>query len=150
MEGAIIEGLTFDDVLLLPGKSSILPAEADTRTCVTRKIRAGHSDGLLGHGHGHGVAPGDRHGPPGRLGFIHRNMTRGPASGRSGPGKALRERDDRGPGDDLAGAHGAPRAGQMNKYRVSGLPVTRGMRLVGILTNRDLRFERNLTSRSAR
>ena len=38
MEGPIIEGLTFDDVLLLPGKSSILPAEADTRTCLTRKI----------------------------------------------------------------------------------------------------------------
>ena len=38
MEGAIIEGLTFDDVLLLPGKSSMLPAEADTRTCLTRSI----------------------------------------------------------------------------------------------------------------
>jgi len=38
MEGAIIEGLTFDDVLLLPGKSSVLPAEADTRTCLRRSI----------------------------------------------------------------------------------------------------------------
>ena len=38
MENQIIEGLTFDDVLLVPGKSSILPTEADTRTCLTRKI----------------------------------------------------------------------------------------------------------------
>src|SRR2546422_11463806 len=38
IDGAIPEGLTFDDVLLLPGKSSILPSEVDTRTCLTRKI----------------------------------------------------------------------------------------------------------------
>jgi len=38
IEGAIPEGLTFDDVLLLPGKSSVLPAQADTRTCLSRKI----------------------------------------------------------------------------------------------------------------
>src|SRR5438132_10943199 len=38
MEGAIIEGLTFDDVLLLPGKSSVLPGDADMRTCLTRGI----------------------------------------------------------------------------------------------------------------
>src|SRR2546427_8461178 len=38
IDGAIPEGLTFDDVLLLPGKSSVLPSEVDTRTCLTRKI----------------------------------------------------------------------------------------------------------------
>ena len=38
MEGSIPEGLTFDDVLLLPGKSAVVPAEADTRTHLTRKI----------------------------------------------------------------------------------------------------------------
>src|SRR6202044_2187715 len=38
IDGAIPEGLTFDDVLLLPGKSSILPSQADTRTCLTRKM----------------------------------------------------------------------------------------------------------------
>src|ERR1700754_2400920 len=38
IEGPIPEGLTFDDVLLLPGKSSILPTQVDTRTCFTRKI----------------------------------------------------------------------------------------------------------------
>src|SRR4029077_15583376 len=37
-DGPIPEGLTFDDVLLLPGKSAVLPTEADTRTCFTRKL----------------------------------------------------------------------------------------------------------------
>ena len=39
IDGPIPEGLTFDDVLLLPGKSTVLPAEVDTRTCFTRKFR---------------------------------------------------------------------------------------------------------------
>jgi IMP dehydrogenase len=38
IDGAIPEGLTFDDVLLLPGKSLVLPTEVDTRTCLTRRI----------------------------------------------------------------------------------------------------------------
>ena len=38
MQGPIVEGLTFDDVLLLPGKSSVLPTEVDTRTWLTRRI----------------------------------------------------------------------------------------------------------------
>src|SRR5689334_7880010 len=38
LDGDIPEGLTFDDVLLLPGKSSVLPTDVDTRTCLTRKI----------------------------------------------------------------------------------------------------------------
>ncbi len=38
IDGPIPEGLTFDDVLLLPGKSSILPTQVDTRTCFTRKL----------------------------------------------------------------------------------------------------------------
>src|SRR5258705_13230883 len=38
INGSIPEGLTFDDVLLLPGKSAVLPADTDTRTCFTRKL----------------------------------------------------------------------------------------------------------------
>src|SRR5215467_16400269 len=38
INSGIPEGLTFDDILLLPGKSSVLPADADTRTCFTRKL----------------------------------------------------------------------------------------------------------------
>src|SRR5437879_11823148 len=75
MEGAIIEGLTFDDVLLLPGKSSVLPAEADTRTCLTRGIAldipmvsAAMDTGTEAH---LAIAMARQ----GGLGFVHRNMS---------------------------------------------------------------------------
>ena len=64
-DGSIPEGLTFDDVLLLPGKSSVLPAEVDTQTNFTRRI-AEYSAGVGGDGYGDGIAPGDRHGAAGR------------------------------------------------------------------------------------
>src|ERR1700693_5939188 len=144
IEGAIPEGLTFDDVLLLPGRSSVLPAQADTRTCLTRKISLNIpivsaamdtvTDSRLA------IAISRQ----GGIGFIHRNMSierqaeevdkvKRSESGMIvdpvtiGPEMSVRQALD-----------------IMTKYRVSGLPVTRGTRLVGILTNRDLRFERNV------
>jgi IMP dehydrogenase len=144
MEGPISEGLTFDDVLLLPGKSSILPTEADTRTCLTRKIELNIpmvSAAMDTVTESHLAIAMARQGG---LGFIHRNM----------PVERQAEEVDRvkrsesgmivdpvtiSPEDSVQHALDV-----MNKYRVSGLPVTRGTRLVGILTNRDLRFERNL------
>src|ERR1700685_4128022 len=144
IDGAIPEALTFDDVLLLPGKSSVLPQQADTRTCVSRKIPLNVpivaaamdtvTDGRLA------IAISRQ----GGIGFIHRNMSierqaeevdkvKRSESGMIvdpvtiGPEMSVRQALD-----------------IMNKYKVSGLPVTRGQRLVGILTNRDLRFERNL------
>src|ERR1700739_4907986 len=75
MEGPILEGLTFDDVLLLPGKSSILPAEADTRTCLTRKIALNIpmvSAAMDTVTESHLAIAMARQGG---LGFIHRNMT---------------------------------------------------------------------------
>ena len=144
MEGPIVEGLTFDDVLLLPGKSSILPAEADTRTCLTRKIAlnipvvSAAMDTVTESRLAIGIAR------QGGLGFIHRNM----------PIERQAEEVDRVKRSEsgmivdpvtIAPEDTVRRAlDLMNKYRVSGLPVTRGPRLVGILTNRDLRFEKNL------
>jgi IMP dehydrogenase len=144
MEGAITEALTFDDVLLLPGKSAILPTEADTRTCLTRKIAlnipvvSAAMDTVTESRLAIGMAR------QGGLGFIHRNMT----IDRQAEEVDRVKRSESGMIVDpvtIAPEDTVRRAlDLMNKYRVSGLPVTRGPRLVGILTNRDLRFEKNL------
>ncbi len=144
MEGPILEGLTFDDVLLLPGKSSILPTEADTRTCLTRQIAlnipmvSAAMDTVTESRLAIAMAR------QGGLGFIHRNM----AVERQAEEVDRVKRSESGMIVDpvtISPEHSVQHAlDQMNKYRVSGLPVTRGTRLVGILTNRDLRFERNL------
>jgi len=140
----IIEGLTFDDVLLLPGKSSILPTEADTRTCLTRKIAlnipmvSAAMDTVTESRLAIAMAR------QGGLGFVHRNM----AVERQTEEIDRVKRSESGMIVDpvtISPEHSVRHAlDQMNKYRVSGLPVTRGTKLVGILTNRDLRFEKNL------
>jgi IMP dehydrogenase len=141
---AIPEGLTFDDVLLVPGKSDVLPGDADTRTFLSRRIAlnipivAAAMDTVTDARLAIAIAR------QGGIGFVHRNMSierqaeeidrvKRSESGMIvdpvtiGPEMSVRQALD-----------------IMNKYKVSGLPVTRGQRLVGILTNRDLRFERNL------
>ena len=144
MEGSIPEGLTFDDVLLLPGKSAILPAEADTRTHLTRKIElnipmiSAAMDTVTESRLAIAIAR------QGGLGLIHRNMR----IERQAEEVDRVKRSESGMIVDpvtISPEHSLRHAlEQMNKYRVSGLPVTRGTLLVGILTNRDLRFEKNL------
>jgi IMP dehydrogenase len=144
LEGAIPEGLTFDDVLLLPGKSNVLPAQADTRTCLSRKIAlnipivAAAMDTVTDSRLAIAIAR------QGGIGFIHRNMT----IERQAEEVDKVKRSESGMIVDpvtIAPEMSVRQALDiMTKYRVSGLPVTRGPRLVGILTNRDLRFERNL------
>jgi len=140
----IPEGLTFDDVLLLPGKSSVLPAQADTRTFLSRRIAlnipivAAAMDTVTDSRLAIAIAR------QGGLGFIHRNMT----IERQAEEVDRVKRSESGMIVDPVTIAPEISVGQaldiLNKYRVSGLPVTRGHRLVGILTNRDLRFERNL------
>jgi len=144
MEGAIIEGLTFDDVLLLPGKSSVLPAEADTRTCLTRGIALNIpmvSAAMDTVTEAHLAIAMARQGG---LGFVHRNMS----LERQTEEVDRVKRSESGMIVDpvtISPEHSVHHAlDLMNKYQVSGLPVTRGTKLVGILTNRDLRFEKNL------
>ena len=144
IDGAIPEALTFDDVLLLPGKSSVLPAQADTRTCLSRKIAlnipivAAAMDTVTDARLAIAIAR------QGGIGFVHRNMT----IDRQAEEVDRVKRSESGMIVDPVTI--APEISVrealdiMNKYKVSGLPVTRGQRLVGILTNRDLRFERNL------
>jgi IMP dehydrogenase len=143
-EGAIPEGLTFDDVLLLPGKSSVLPTQADTRTCLARNVPlnipivAAAMDTVTDSRLAIAIAR------QGGIGFIHRNMS----IERQAEEVDRVKRSESGMIVDpvtIAPEMSVRQALDiMTKYRVSGLPVTRGMRLVGILTNRDLRFERNL------
>jgi IMP dehydrogenase len=144
IEGLIPEGLTFDDVLLLPGKSAILPAQADTRTCLSRKISleipivAAAMDTVTDARLAIAIAR------QGGIGFVHRNMT----IDRQAEEIDRVKRSESGMIVDPVTISPELSVRQaldiMTKYRVSGLPVTRGTRLVGILTNRDLRFERNL------
>ena len=144
IEGPIPEALTFDDVLLLPGKSSVLPAQADTRTCLSRKISlnipivAAAMDTVTDSRLAIAIAR------QGGIGFVHRNMT----IDRQAEEVDRVKRSESGMIVDpvtIAPELSVRQALDiMNKYKVSGLPVTRGPRLVGILTNRDLRFERNL------
>src|SRR5277367_2801704 len=143
IEGAISEGLTFDDVLLLPGKSSVLPSEVDTRTQFTRTLSlniplaSAAMDTVTESRLAIAIAR------QGGIGIVHRNM----------PIDRQYEEIDRvkrsesgmivdpvtiSPDITLRQALEI-----MNKYHISGLPVTRGSRLTGILTNRDLRFEKN-------
>src|SRR5215471_228919 len=143
LEGPIPEALTFDDVLLLPGKSSVLPAQADTRTCISRKISLNIpivaaamdtvTDGRLA------IAIARQ----GGIGFIHRNM---PIDKQAEEVDRVK-RSESGMIVDPVTISPDITVRQslefMNKYKVSGLPVTRGSRLTGILTNRDLRFEKN-------
>jgi IMP dehydrogenase len=144
MEGAILEGLTFDDVLLLPGKSSVLPAEADTRTCLSRGISLNIpmvSAAMDTVTEAHLAIAMARQGG---LGFIHRNMS----VERQAEEVDRVKRSESGMIVDpvtISPEYSVRHALElMNKYHVSGLPVTRGTQLVGILTNRDLRFEKNL------
>jgi IMP dehydrogenase len=144
IDGAIPEALTFDDVLLLPGKSSVLPAQADTRTCLSRKIAlnipivAAAMDTVTDARLAIAIAR------QGGIGFVHRNMS----IDRQAEEVDRVKRSESGMIVDpvtIAPEISVRQALDiMNKYKVSGLPVTRGQRLVGILTNRDLRFERNL------
>src|SRR6202795_1852752 len=145
IEGPIPEGLTFDDVLLLPGKSSVLPNEVDTRTQFTRKLglniplASAAMDTVTESRLAIAIAR------QGGIGIVHRNM----AIDRQFEEVDRVKRSESGMIVDPVTISPDITLRQaleiMTKYRISGLPVTRGTRLTGILTNRDLRFEKNHT-----
>src|SRR5215475_16153597 len=143
IDGPIQEGLTFDDVLLVPGKSSVLPAEVNTQTHLTRKLKlnvplvSAAMDTVTESRLAIAIAR------QGGLGLIHRNM----AIDRQAEEVDRVKRSESGMIVDPVTISPDITLRQaleiMNKYRISGLPVTLGTRLTGILTNRDLRFEKN-------
>ena len=126
IDGPIPEGLTFDDVLLLPGKSSMLPTQTDTRTCLSRKIAlnipivASAMDTVTDARLAIAIAR------QGGIGFIHRNMT----IDRQAEEVDHVKRSESGMIVDpvtIAPEISVRQALDiMNKYKVSGLPVTRG------------------------
>jgi IMP dehydrogenase len=143
IDGPIQEGLTFDDVLLVPGRSSILPNEVTTRTNFTRKLQlaiplaSAAMDTVTESRLAIAIAR------QGGIGIIHRNMQ----IDRQAEEVDRVKRSESGMIVDPVTISPDITLRQaleiMTKYRISGLPVTRGTRLAGILTNRDLRFEKN-------
>jgi IMP dehydrogenase len=144
-DGPIPEGLTFDDVLLLPGKSSVLPTEVDTQTNFTRTLKlniplaSAAMDTVTESRLAIAIAR------QGGIGVVHRNM---PIERQSEEVDRVK-RSESGMIVDPVTISPDITLRQaleiMTKYRISGLPVTRGSRLAGILTNRDLRFEKDHT-----
>jgi len=135
------EALTFDDVLLEPARSAVLPAQADTRTCLTRRIALNIpivSAAMDTVTESHlAIALAQQ----GGLGFIHRNM----GIERQAEEVDRVKRSESGMIVDPVTMAPEDRISQalevMKRYRISGVPITRNGKLVGILTNRDLRFE---------
>src|ERR671918_3247629 len=139
------EGLTFDDVLLVPAESSVLPNEVSTRTRVTPAIElaipvvSAAMDTVTEAQLAIALAR------EGGLGIVHRNLSIADQVAevekvkRSESGMIVEPITLR--PDALV----ADALGLMERYHVSGVPITdEDGRLVGILTNRDLRFERDL------
>jgi IMP dehydrogenase len=138
------EAFSFDDVLLLPGFSDILPRDVDTRSPLTKNITlnipivSAAMDTVTEAETAISMAR------EGGIGFIHRNM-----SIKSQVVEVDRvKKSESGMIVDPVTIHPDQPVFEvlklMEKYRISGVPVTIGNRLVGIVTNRDLRFETNL------
>src|SRR5467141_2969027 len=142
-DSPISEGLTFDDVLLLPGRSAVLPTEVDTTTYFARKLKvniplaSAAMDTVTESRLAIAIAR------QGGIGMVHRNM---PIDRQCEEVDRVK-RSESGMIVDPVTISPDITLRQaleiMNKYKISGLPVTRGTRLTGILTNRDLRFEKN-------
>jgi IMP dehydrogenase len=135
------EALTFDDVLLLPARSDVVPANANTQTQITRNIRlnipiVSAAMDTVTESH-MAIALAQQ----GGLGIIHRNLTIEQQAEevdkvkRSESGMIV-DPVTMSPDDKVSDA-----LEMMRKYKISGVPITKNKKLVGILTNRDLRFE---------
>ena len=137
------EGLTFDDVLLIPQASDVVPSEVDLRTkltdniCLNVQLLSAAMDTVTENRMAIAVAR------EGGIGIIHKNMTIEQQAEQVDKVK----RSEHGVITDpffLEPENLVKDAiALMEKYRISGVPVTKGGKLVGILTNRDLRFESN-------
>ncbi len=140
-----LEGLTFDDVLILPAASSVLPRDVSTRTRLTRTITinvpivSAAMDTVTEARLAIALAR------EGGIGIIHRNLSIDDQAQevdkvkRSESGM-ITDPITMEPTVSLSEALAA-----MKRFHISGIPVTENGKLVGILTNRDIRFETDTT-----
>jgi IMP dehydrogenase len=137
-------GLTFDDVLLIPAESSILPLDTDVSTRLTERITlnipliSAAMDTVTESKTAIAMAQ------EGGIGIIHRNL---PVVAQAAEVERVKKFESGMISDPITVAPDQKISEAqeiMNKYGISGLPVTQHGRLVGILTNRDLRFEKKL------
>ncbi|MFQ5457207.1 MAG: IMP dehydrogenase [Myxococcota bacterium] len=137
-------GLTFDDVLLVPGKSEVHPQDVDLSTSLTQNIRlnipivSAAMDTVTEYRAAICLAQ------EGGLGIIHRNLT----PERQAAEVEKVKRFESGMIVDPITMEPEQRLGEavavMNEHHISGVPVTKQGKVVGILTNRDLRFVKDL------
>lgn len=137
------EGITFDDVLLIPAKSRVLPSEVDVTTQLTKTIKlniplmSAGMDTVTESRMAIAIAR------EGGVGVIHKNM---PIEKQASEVDKVKRSEH---GVITNPFHLSPEhtindaAALMERYRISGVPITVNGKLVGIITNRDLRFEQN-------
>ncbi len=146
--GTIIgEGITFDDVLLVPAFSEVIPNEVDVSTYLTKTIKlnipmmSAGMDTVTEHRMAIAMAR------QGGIGVIHKNMS----VARQAEEVDKVKRSENGVITDpfyLSPEHTLEDANElMARYRISGVPITEGKRLVGIITNRDLKFETDFSKK---
>lgn len=146
--GKIIgEGITFDDVLLVPAYSEVIPNQVDLSTYLTKKIKlnipmmSAGMDTVTEHRMAIAMAR------QGGIGIIHKNMSIAEQAEEVDKVK----RSENGVITDpfyLSPEHTLEDANNlMAKFRISGVPVTEGKKLVGIITNRDLKFEEDFSKK---
>ncbi len=146
--GKIIgEGITFDDVLLVPAYSEVIPNQVDVSTNLTKKIKlnipfmSAGMDTVTEHRMAIAMAR------QGGIGIIHKNMSIEAQAEEVDKVK----RSENGVITDpfyLSPEHTLKDADElMAKFRISGVPITEGRKLVGIITNRDLKFEEDYSKK---
>lgn len=146
--GTIIgDGITFDDVLLVPAYSEVIPNQVDLSTYLTKKIKlniplmSAGMDTVTEHRMAIAMAR------QGGIGIIHKNMSIKEQAEEVDKVK----RSENGVITDpfyLSPEHTLKDADElMGKFRISGVPITEGRKLVGIITNRDLKFEEDYSKK---
>lgn len=139
------QGLTFDDVLLIPAHSDVLPRDVDVRTHLTRNVTLNIPVMSAGMDTVTEAEMAIAMAREGGIGVIHKNMS----IDEQAREVKLVKRSEHGiivdpiylaPDNTLSDADEL-----MNKYHISGVPITENGKLVGIITNRDMRFETDLS-----